>query len=49
MMKLIGADPYFVVIVGLGVVFMIIMMSWLTHFFMKKAKEERESAGKQQS
>ena len=41
MMKLIGADPYFVGIVAFGVVFMIIMMGWLTLFFMKKAKEER--------
>ena len=42
MMKLIGADPYFVGIVAFGVVFMIVMLSWLYFFFAKKAKEERE-------
>ena len=47
MMKLLGADPYFVGIVGFGIVFMIIMLSWLTWFFMKKAKEERENRDKQ--
>lgn len=46
MMKLIGADPYFVVIVGSGVVFMIIMMSWFVWFFKKKIKEENEAAGR---
>lgn len=46
MMKLIGADPYFVGIVAFGVVFMIIMLGWLTWFFMKKAKEERATTGK---
>ena len=42
MMKLIGADPYFVGIVAFGVVFMIVMLGWLYYFFAKKAREERE-------
>lgn len=46
MMKLIGADPYFVGIVAFGVVFMIIMLGWLTWFFMKKSKEERTQTEK---
>lgn len=46
MMKLIGADPYFVAIVAFGVVFMIVKLGWLTWFFMKKSKEERAKAEK---
>ncbi len=40
--QLIGADPYFMVIVTLGMLFMFAMAGYLTWFFMKKSKESKK-------
>ncbi len=43
MTALFGADPYFIFIIGFGIVFMIAMLSFLGYFFSKKIKEEQQS------
>ncbi|GHA02409.1 hypothetical protein GCM10007162_18390 [Ignatzschineria ureiclastica] len=46
MTALFGADPYFIFIIGFGIVFMIAMLSFLGYFFSKKIKEEQKQQSK---